>query len=320
MTNYQTSYGLIEGITSYELHDNGLLKCCTTNQENILDHPLSPLTPQYSATALGQRQKKTRNAITFYNNGTIKSVSLEDQIPIKTPIGTIDAELLTFYENGQLKRIFPLNGRIDGFWSEEDEGELCRPYPIPTSFGTYRIRIIGLYFYESGALKSVTLWPGEKISMQTPRKNLTVHIGFSLYESGRIKSVEPAQSVTVPTLIGEIAAYDKDALGINADHNSLKFSESGRIVALTSTQSGIRVTKDDSDYNESLEPLIIDSYTDDDDKTLLPLHIKFRGDQVIIEDNFAHIYEIYNHHFEVFNSINYMRLGCLSCSDCSGCP
>lgn len=40
---------------------------------------------------------------------------------------------LTFYENGELKRVFPLDGKISGFWSEEEEKRLVWFSPRETT-------------------------------------------------------------------------------------------------------------------------------------------------------------------------------------------
>jgi hypothetical protein len=36
--------------------------------------------------------------------------------------------LITFYEDGSIESLFPLNGQISAFWSEEEEGALARKF------------------------------------------------------------------------------------------------------------------------------------------------------------------------------------------------
>lgn len=319
MTTLESDYGWLEGVTSYALHDNGTVKSCLFERENSIDCGYGKIIPQYTAGSYGERQKKYRDAISFYDNGQIKSVALEKQVIIETPQGPCPAELLTFYRNGKLKRIFPLNGRIDGFWSEEEEGKMSTPITIKTSFGEITTKIIGMFFYPSGALKSVTLWPGEHVYIETPRKRMMVRNGFSLYENGRIKSVEPAGPTIVPTLIGELLAYDKDALGINADENSLRFSENGRIIGLKSSFSGIKVNKEGREHKEIIEPMIVDSLIEENGKTVLPLSIEFRGDMVILRDKFIHRFQMHNHDFEIYKADHSELFGCADCSSCNGC-
>ncbi|RYD04950.1 hypothetical protein N752_12240 [Desulforamulus aquiferis] len=36
------------------------------------------------------------------------------------------------------------------------------------SWGSFKSRIIGIQFYPEGSLKSITLWPGEVVSIKSP--------------------------------------------------------------------------------------------------------------------------------------------------------
>ena len=40
------------------------------------------------------------------------------------------AEQVSFYESGALKRIFPLNGTLSGYWTQEDEAKLATPLTL----------------------------------------------------------------------------------------------------------------------------------------------------------------------------------------------
>ena len=46
---------------------------------------------------------------------------------LKLPAGDYQAELITFYEDGNVKRVFPLYGQISAYWSVEEEMEQA-PY------------------------------------------------------------------------------------------------------------------------------------------------------------------------------------------------
>ena len=46
----------------------------------------------------------------YYDNGGIKSIYAQEPVKIKTSIGIIKAEFITFYESGAIKRIFPVYG------------------------------------------------------------------------------------------------------------------------------------------------------------------------------------------------------------------
>lgn len=139
----------------------------------------------------------------------VNAVSLEEQQNILTPIGEFPAELVTFYDTGELKRIFPLDGKISGFGSEEDERTLHVPFSFSFDFSEFTALLSSLCFYRSRAIRSIPLFPGEVISVRTPLGGeIRVRNGFSLYESRRLESAEPAVPTPVLTPIGLITTYD----------------------------------------------------------------------------------------------------------------
>ena len=84
------------------------------------------------------------------------------------PLGAIPAELVTFYEDGQLDGVFPLNGHIGFGWTEAEELKLARPFTFSFSFGEVTAKIINVRFYPTGEVKSLTLWSGETVKLTTP--------------------------------------------------------------------------------------------------------------------------------------------------------
>lgn len=314
-----TIYGELNGIVSSERYKSGTLKSCIFKAENILHTPHGDLVPQYSAAGYGERQKKYRSAVAFYENGVIKSIALENQTMISTSLGVFPAELVTFYEDGSLKRIFPLNGKIDGFWTEEREGELAEKYLFQFPFGHFEAKIIGLQFYPSGAVKSLTLWPGEKIEIETPLKKMTVRNGFSLYEDGSLKSVEPAGPTSIETVIGELMAYDKDALGIHGDTNSLNFSRNGQLKSLVSTHTGVRVIEPTGKETD-IAPKEVISIIDETELTVVPIEVRFERDLVILSDHEKeHEFPMEGARFTIFRPKMNSSRSCTNCSSCSGC-
>jgi antitoxin component YwqK of YwqJK toxin-antitoxin module len=277
------------------------------------------LVPQYGKAQYGERQKKYRSSISYYENGSIKSIALEKQIQVKTPIGIFDAELLTFYDDGSLKRLFPLNGKIDGFWSEEDEGSLCKTYEFKLQDLSIEAKIIGVNFYRKGALKSISLWPGEEVEVLRKDTLIKVRNGLSFYEDGRLKSIEPAIKTMVKTPIGNMYAYDKDAIGIHGDVNSLTFSRKGDIIGLISSHSGIKVNKKNSEITQWMEPMIVDSLIDDDEKTILPLKIQFNKDVIQVRNDVLHTFEVKEFDFKVYLPMLSEPMLCSSCSNCTSC-
>ncbi len=128
--------------------------------------------------------------------------------------------------------MFPLNGQISASWSEEEEGALAQKFDFTFPFGSFNAKIIGLRFYQDGKVRSLILWPNERITIDTPAGKMPVRIGFKLFEDGNIESVEPAEPITVKTPIGPINAYDQNALGMDADKNSLRFDRKSRLISL----------------------------------------------------------------------------------------
>lgn len=203
----------------------------STPKESIVTR-YGELMPQYTSDDL---RKRDIQPVVYHECGTIKSIPLENQTIITTPIGDIPAELVTFHENGSLNRIFPLNGRLSGYWSQEDEAGLATPVQLNTPVGPIKTTIISAGFYETGTLRSLTVWPGESINVETPAGIIETRIGISFTEGGSIRSVEPAKPIPVVTPAGEVQAFDPDAVGVNGDCNSLMFGADGSVVSITTT-------------------------------------------------------------------------------------
>jgi len=195
------------------------------------------LTPQTSASEL---RRKDIEPITYHGNGQVKSIPLETQTPIVTPAGIIPAELISFHENGTINRIFPLNGKLSGYWTQEDEESLTAPVRLLTPLGKREARVISVSFYDNEAIRSITLWPGETIPVSTASGFIEARIGISFTRDGAIESLEPATPSLVKTLAGEITAFDPDAVGVNGDANSLVFDKDGNVIRVTTTLSKLK--------------------------------------------------------------------------------
>jgi hypothetical protein len=269
----QTPYGIFSGVTSAEYaHDGRLLGLRLEEQNVILTHA-GELIPFYGDDS---PRRKYKASVTFHPNGMIRAVSLEDQQEVDTPVGELPAELVTFYDTGELKRVFPLDGKISGFWSEEDERGLNIPLSFEFDFASFTAMLSGLCFYKSGAVQSVTLFPKEIITISHERLGpIAVRHGFSLYENGALRSLEPAGPLKLQTPIGIVAAYDCTANGINADMNSLCFDEQGNIRSLVTSSDQIRVYPAGG-ASRAYTPKVLS----DEDETVevIPLNIGFHHD------------------------------------------
>jgi hypothetical protein len=303
----------IKGITSLTRYDSGELKGCRLEEYNLISTKYGDLIPQYGDPGIRRKQLK---ALSFYKSGKIKSISLEQQTEIRTSIGIFPAELVTFFENGSIESLFPLNGQISASWSEEEEGTLAEKFDFNFPFGSFNAKIIGLRFYQNGKVRSLILWPNERITIDTPAGKIPVRIGFKLFEDGSIESVEPAEPITVKTPIGPISAYDKNALGFDADKNSLRFDRKGRLTSLT-TFDTIIVRKNNG-KGKIISPKLRPGLMDDEFEEK-PIELLLEDNTVIVIDGFKTVdYRIAECTFRIIRGSCKEVNSCSSCSVCSG--
>jgi len=316
----ETNLGTLSGISHYMTYKDGSLKSCKFDTENRFDTAVGEIIPLYKPAEFGERQKRDRRSLTFHKNGNIKSASLDQPQSLQTPIGTFTAEAVTFHEDGALNRLFHLNGQIDGYWSEKNEGDLAQVFDFDLPVGQFSAKIICLNFYPSGALKSLTLWPGQKIIIKTPLGDMSVRTGFALYESGALKSVEPAIPTDLITPVGIVKAFDPEMLGMNADQNSVQFSEAGKLTSIKTVHTGLRAMESEEDYAEiMIEPMEAPSLIDMAQMRTIPMQIDFDGDFVSIQARANHKYDLNVASIGTFERSQVMKDGCSSCTTCSGC-
>jgi hypothetical protein len=222
---------ILTALGSRERYHSGALRSVTFKGRTVIKTPLGDLTPNYE---FDQARKKYAPSVTFHESGAIKSLRLNEINVVPTPLGPLPAEKLTFYENGALKRLFPVDGRLSGFWSLNDEKEFNEPIALRLKFASALLRVSVLAFYPTGQLKSVCLWPNEKLHLPLPHTGQPIRVGagFSLYPDGALESIEPAAPTLVPTPVGALLAHDPEATGLTADENSLAFSPTGEIASL----------------------------------------------------------------------------------------
>ncbi len=311
MTTYESKYGKLYGIRECELHGNGIIKECSLDKKSELNTAYGILIPQFD---FSNPRKKPNYCISFYESGALRKVSLDKKTDICTQIGVISAELLTFYESGSIKRLFPLNGHLSAYWEENDEYQLAEEMLFECSFGRFSAKVIVISFYEDGKVKDITFWPNERINLITPVGECRVRIGLSLYPDGSLKSIEPSSPIQVKTPIGTISAFDITANGISGEINSLSFTPDGSVKSfLTSTQQIIVKVKDNK------ERIIGPVQTQDVDG----LEIAFRPLSVELTENSMILNkEEFNYNEYSFTIVPYHKKGknqCTDCANCSGC-
>jgi len=237
----QIPAGVLAGVESYSCYPGGELLGVKLSVKNMLATRAGELIPAYTETT----RRKNKYSVEFYQNGAIKKIALEEARKVQTPLGELPAELVLFFESGEVKRVFPLDGKISGMWSEKEEKSLATPLSFELPFTAFTAIIGGIAFYKSGAIRSITLFPGEFVTITTKYGKITAKNGFSIYESGELESLEPYVPFLMQTPIGALNAFDPNVIGINADINSLAFDEDGRVIALSTVLNSVAAQAED---------------------------------------------------------------------------
>ncbi len=176
-------------------------------------------------------RRKERERLRFYKSGNLRSVYLNEPTVIETSLGPIEAELVTFYESGAIKRVFPRYGQVSAYWSENDEARITKEITIFAGKQLLKVRAHNLYFYETGELRSVTIYNCDTLTLNTHYGQIRTNIGMSFYRSGEIESIEPAFKTVIEIDGKRVKPFYFMADGMHADHNSLKFDKNGKITS-----------------------------------------------------------------------------------------
>lgn len=272
MDNITTRYGGLAVTGAVERFADGGVMSCTPAAAAVLHTPCGGLTPQFTTDDL---RRRTVQALSFHPTGALRAVPLERATRIETPAGPVMAELVTFHPDGSLARVFPLNGKLSGMWTQEDEGALAEPVRFDTPLGPVEKRVIGLSFDPAGNMLSLTLWPGETLEVSTPQGTMTARVGVAFRPDGTLRSLEPAKPLPVETPAGRIMAYDLDAIGICGDVNSLAFAPDGTVERVRTNLTGIRAEAQDGG-KLAFMPELRESLCGDGDKEITPLELAFR--------------------------------------------
>lgn len=303
----------LSGVTSSTLHPNGAIHECTVNEPNVISTICGQLVPRYERPDARSKELKS---VSFYDSGALRAISLNAQQEVDTPIGKFPAELVTFHPDGTVDAVFPLNGQLGFGWSESEEKSLAETYSFEFAFGTITAKIISLRFYETGEVKSLTLWPGEIVPLHTPVGEVRARTGITVYPSGKLASFEPAVPLDMPTPIGRVRAYDVNAVTVSADSNSVRFTEDGELTHIaTSGDVIVRSAERGRVQISSRTRLALAT----DDPVKLSIDISFDGDDVDIDNGREH------HRFTI-SECRFLALpdidtsGLLACdTDCGSC-
>lgn len=296
METISTSFGTIEAVR-VERFPGGQIKCLVPGARCQLTTPYGTCIPQYEGHEERQRMIPE---VSFYPNGALKTLPLQEQTLITTPLGSLPAELVTFYDNGAVKRIFPLNGKLSGFWSQEDEEKLAEKLLIMAPCGPIRAKFISLCFYPYGTLRSLTLWPGQTITVPIPSGKVAARVGVSFHPKGQVASLEPERPFCVETPLGMFHAFDPDAHGIHGDCNSLCFDPTGQVTGLTTIMDQVHITGPDG-TRATIRPDTRTSYCNEDMLEPVPMRLMFEDNKVFFQTGPTRItsYPLANHTFEL---------------------
>lgn len=293
MTKIKTKYGILNQVVISGHYSSGEPESYMVEEYSELFICKYKLVPLYDFI---DERRKEFPPIKVFKNGNIKSISLNKLTEIQTNLGEFKVEKITFYEEGLIKRLFMLDGKLSGYWSEDDEYNLAKAYKFNFEFSTFEAKVMSLNFYKTGDLKSFTLWPKERIPINIGTYNFIGRIGCSLYESGKIKSCEPYLPTTIKTPIGEIEAYDINAIGIHGDINSLNFYEDGNIKSVVTGTNTITIYTPEGDAIFH-SPKKVRLYSNSEVMDTITLKIEFKDKIVIIDDKYK--YDIYENDFEI---------------------
>jgi hypothetical protein len=312
-----TKYGDLSGYVSDVYHSYHQLKEVMLTQRNVLTTPYGKLIPKYQMTS---ERDKFRNSLSFYPNGNLKSIYLEERVSVSTSIGTMNAEFLTFYEGEELHRIFPKYGQLSGYWSEENEYEQEAAYQLELIPCIINNKIASFTFYPQGELAAATIISSQKLTIDTPVGKIQGRHGVALYKNGKLKSMEPLLPTKISTVLGTATVYDTQAVGMNAEKNSLEFGEDGTLIGMAVVAESLRITGESEEviYSPSLQP----SRIDPEQLELLPLYLSLTKEYLSIRcaSRQEYRYSRESNEFQLIPFSSYCSsLVMGGCGSCNGC-
>lgn len=186
-------------------------------------------------------RKKYRCPVEYYHNGNVRSIYLQEPSVVKLDGGEYQAELITFYEDGSIKRLFPLYGQISSYWSVEDESQDAPEYVFTINGRQKKIRPQCIYFYPSGKIRSITIWPGDSLTVDTSKGPVTTNLGVELYEDSAVRSIEPVVGTVLETRYGNVKPFMVRKHMMHSEGASMAFDENGELISLATLNTSVEV-------------------------------------------------------------------------------
>ncbi len=272
------------GVTVRTRYPGGAPRLCAVDQQIALPTPYGNLVPLFAFEDLGRRIERS---IELHPNGRLKSISLQQSQIIQTPLGGVSAERLTFHDNGALRRVLPLDGKLSGFWHWHNEYALARQEAVSTPSGVYTGKILSLLFDPQSRLRSLGLWPKDRAFLDAPVGRTEIRSGIAWHPNGVVRSFEPADPLRLDTPIGAIHAYDTDLVGLTGDTNSVQFDPQGQLMSLANSTDVIEITIAGG-RRCTFAPRIAESLCNPLKNQVYPLQVRFLGAKMV-EFRFPHI-------------------------------
>jgi hypothetical protein len=168
-------------------------------------------------------------------------------------------ERLAWYPQGEVRLLFPLDGRLSAYWTKKEEMSLADPLDVALPNGSVlnKKHLISIGFYQNGTLKSLALWPGETAEVATPLGTISARLGLDFYSSGALRSLEPAKPSSLKTALGTFKAYDPTAIGLNGENGSLVFTPDGTLLRLKTLDEFIWENAGNLGQTVAFKPLVL---------------------------------------------------------------
>ena len=162
------------------------------------------------------------------------------------------------------------------------------------------------------------LWPNKRIEIETPIGSYPVRIGFRLYENGALQSFEPGMPISVETPVGSVMAFDQNAIGIDADCNSINFYPDGSLQSLSTNSDIVIHSPEMKERTIIYQQLRLDMLSDEMIK--LPVVLHFQKDTVMFDNGAeSKTFPIKGTTFMFLHDGYYTEKKCSPGSDCSDC-
>jgi hypothetical protein len=275
----RTRHGVVPACADVERWPSGSPRRCTPAATCRLMTRAGVLTPRAEPDA--PRHPRV-SPLEFHHDGQVARIALADRVTVPTPVGPLPAELLRFHRDGSIDRVFPANGKLGPLWTVDDEQAFVPHLRIATPVGILEARFIAVAFYPAGNLRSLTLWPDERVMVTTPVGPVLVRQGLSFHADGTLASAEPARPHRVETRIGPLSAFDPQPVGLNADQNSLRFAPDGALAALLTDRDTLLIDQPDGSRRR-VSPVVRAGDCSDGCSVGAALEIRFQGDEIVLQ-------------------------------------